>query len=138
MDKDDLLLADADAALELYRGLLREMVGELAEATAALPAGYERLCAGLETFWEAAFARRRQLREARALATEPELGRIRRPFNHLLYSELLRSGCADPATQVAPLIEDVGSIARAELLSGRRSRQRRSRLLQQVGASCRA
>lgn len=131
--------ASPEQALAIYRDLLREMVAEMAEATSNLPAGYERLCTGLESFWEALFARRRlrgQLQASETPETAEVIDRISRPFNHLLYSELLNSGCNDAAQQVSPLIDDVRSIARAELRSGRRARQRRQQLLQRVGAHC--
>lgn len=131
--------ASPEAALDAYRHLLRHMAGEVAEATATLPAGYQRLCAGLETFWEAVRERRNDLRPAAESAEGQELlGRIGRPFQHLLYSEMINSGCADPAPHLSPLIEDVRSIARAELRSGRRNNQRRRQVLERVGEHCRA
>ena len=122
-----------------YRDLMREMAGEVAEATAALPAGYRRLCAGLESFWDSVRDRRSELRHvAENDAAQEELFRVGRPFQHLLYSELLNSGCQDPIPHLSPLIEDVRNIARAELRSGRRARQRRRQLLERVGEHCQA
>lgn len=133
------VISPATASVDTYRDLLRDMAGEVADATAALPAGYRRLCAGLESFWESVREHRSTLRPV-AESTEGQelLGRIGRPFQHLLYSELVNSGCENPVSQLTPLIEDVRSIARAELRSGRRARQRRRQLLERVGAHCRA
>jgi hypothetical protein len=134
----DRILRD-ETAVDAYRDLLRDMAGEVADATATLPAGYQRLCAGLESFWESVRERRDELRPVAESAGGAELlGRIGRPFQHLLYSELINSGCENPVSQLSPLIEDVRSIARAELRSGRRARQRRRQLLERVGEHCRA
>lgn len=129
----------AAVTADSYRDLLRGVAGEVADATAALPAGYQRLCAGLERFWESVREHRVALRPVAESSEGQELlGRIGRPFQHLLYSELINSGCQNPVSQLSPLIEDVRSIARAELRSGRRARQRRRQLLERVGQHCRA
>lgn len=122
-----------------YNELMRELAGEVAEATAELPAGYQRLCTGLESFWDSVRQRRGALRSvAESSEGQEVLGRFGRPFQHLLYSELVNSGCPDPEPHLSPLIEDVRNIARAELRSGRRARQRRQQLLERVGEHCRA
>ncbi|AXQ30083.1 hypothetical protein D0B54_16010 [Solimonas sp. K1W22B-7] len=132
-------MASPEIATLAYRDLMRDMAGEVAEATAELPAGYERLCAGLESFWDSVRERRSELRHVAESNEAQELfGRIGRPFQHLLYSELLNSGCEDPAPHLSPLIEDVRSIAHTELRSGRRARQKRRQLLERVGEHCRA
>lgn len=139
MNKTSHAIFPDQAAVDACRDLLRDMAGEVADATATLPAGYQRLCAGLESFWESVRERRGELRPVAESAEGAELlGRIGRPFQHLLYSELISSGCDNPVSQLSPLIEDVRSIARAELRSGRRARQRRRQLLERVGEHCRA
>ncbi len=139
MNTTSHVISPADAAADSFRDLLRDMAGEVADATAALPAGYQRLCAGLQSFWESVREHRGALRPVAESSEGQELlGRIGRPFQHLLYSELINSGCENPVSQLSPLIEDVRSIARAELRSGRRAVRRRRQLLERVGEHCRA
>lgn len=125
--------------VETYRVYLGEVLGEVLKTTIPMTPGLERLCAGIEAYWDACFPRRDARLQVMQASGEPGVDeailRISRPFGHLLYSELLHSGCTNAPVQAGYLFAAVRGIAQDEARSGERAGPQRAKLQQAIRAS---
>lgn len=124
------------AIVAAYSAYLGELRDEILQVTRPMAPGLQRLCAGIETYWEACYARRearlQAMQAGRDAAVDEAILRISRPFSHLLYSELLHAGCTNAPVQAGYLFAAVRGIAQDEARDGRRSVASRARLLQSL------
>ncbi|HSW11454.1 MAG TPA: hypothetical protein VLI06_01365 [Solimonas sp.] len=123
-------------AVDIYRHYLSEVLAEVLETTAPMAPGLERLCAGMEAYWEACYTRRharlRVMREINSPGTDQVLLRLSRPFGYLLHSELEHGGCANALTQAWVLFAELRGIAQDEARSGKRHLHQRAQLQRRI------
>ena len=122
----------AEDIVEFFRSHIQQIVGEITRGMAETPAGIERLCAALVTYWEAGYARRSVRRmivnAAAGTSLENELDRIGKPFRHLLQLELHSIGHRSKPT-IDTIFNEAKAITLEEATSGVRAMARRSRLI---------
>lgn len=125
--------------VEFFRAHIHQIVAEITRAMADTPAGMERMCAALTTYWEAGFARRsmRQMLAQAAAGTplESELDRIGKPFRHMLRLELRSIGAGEIENTAQAIFSEAKNITIEEAASGNRAVERRERLINAIRAN---
>lgn len=122
-------------AMILHRWHIQDIVADVVKASGPMSAGIERLCAGLEAYWESAFARRGMRRMVEQTAHDHKLLRrvdsMGKPFCLLIELELKVSGWVMPGKKARIIFDQARAIMLEEVETGRRS-LRREQLLSMI------
>lgn len=112
------MVSDSGTTLELYKSLLRELLGKVIDAMEQGPPGPERVQRGLTAYWDASFERRELCRRVHAALgstkAEAQAQRLAQPFYLIIRSELLTLRVADPDTVAEHIYRNARSIALRE------------------------
>lgn len=122
-----------EVVLQQYREGIQQLVTSVMAELGNHPPGVERLCAGLQRYWDN-WHEHRALRRAVVDATrgtpyENSVEPIGRPFLMMLRAELIHDGVRDADRLAQWLYDESRAIADAESRSGRRAPRRRACLL---------
>lgn len=125
IDADELSPA---VALILHRWHIQGIVADVVKASGPMSAGIERLCSGLEAYWESAFARRSMHHMVEQLAHNHKLlhraDSMGKPFCLLIELELKVSGWVMPSKKARVIFDEARAIMLEEIETGRRSSRR--------------
>ncbi|HSW14949.1 MAG TPA: hypothetical protein VLI06_19035 [Solimonas sp.] len=122
-----------EEAIRLYRAAMQEVVGEIMGVMESRAPGLDRLCDGLERYWEGWFARRELRRAAydstRGTSFEHSVEPMGRPFLVMVRGELLQDGVRNADRLAQWIYDESRAIATAEADGDERAPERRAKML---------